>query len=219
MAMFAFANMMLKYKRSRLPRDVETPWLVTILGFIGVILAFIGNALANPSMLMYFAFYFSGTMFLFLLMFYRVRILKILLYFVKLLVHKQSVHNAIAKKIQELNSSKIIFFTRDDNLAVLNKVMLYVRDNEQTNWVILVHVYKDLESIPPKLEEHCRLMEQLWPKYRVDYVQVKGEFGPAIIDNLAAKFNVPKNFMFITTPSENFTHKVADLGGVRLVTH
>jgi hypothetical protein len=219
MAMFAVSNMLLKYKRSRLPRTHHAHWIVVFIGFAGVVIAFIGNALANPDMIVYFAIYFSGTMTLFALMFYRVRFLKILLYFVKLLISNKNIHNIVMAKIQELNSQKIVFFTRDDNLALLNKVMLYVRDNEQANWVIFVHVYKEEGDVPPLLEEHCKLMELLWPKYRVDFVSVKGTFSPNIIDKLCKRLAVPKNFMFITTPSSNFAHKIADLGGVRLVTH
>jgi len=220
MGLFALANMMLKYKRSRLPREAYAAWPIVIIAFFGVVAAFVANALVAPFVLLYFLVYFIATMLLFLLMFWRVRLLKILLYFCKILVRSAAVHTAIAKQIQKLSSSKVIFFTRDDNLAVLNKAMLYVRGNEQTNWVLMVHVYQEEEAgAPSKLEEHCRLLEQLWPKYRVDYIAVKGQFGPALIDQLSEKLGVPKNFMFITTPSSKFAHKLADLGGVRLVTH
>jgi len=219
MAMFAVGNMMLKYKRSKLPRELYTPWPVVVAAFFGVVAAFIANAIYNTSVLLYFVIYFGGTMFLFMMMFWRIRVLKIVLYFCKLVIKNPGIHTAIEKKIQQLNSSKVIFFTREDTLAVLNKALLYIRDNEQTNWVIIAHVYKNKEDIPPKLEENCRLMEQAWPKYRIDFVTVQGEFIPQTIDLISNKLGVPKNFMFITTPSAKFTHKLSDLGGVRLVTH
>jgi amino acid transporter len=155
MAMFAVGNMMLKYKRSRLPRESYTPWPVVVVAFFGVVAAFIANAIFNTAVLLYFVIYFGGTMFLFMLMFWRIRILKIVLYFCKILTKRPTIHNALERKIQELNSSKVIFFCRDDNIALVNKALLYIRDNEQTNWVIIVHVYKRKEDIAPKLEENC----------------------------------------------------------------
>jgi len=84
---------------------------------------------------------------------------------------------------------------------------------------MMVHVYKHKDQIPSKLEEHVRLLEQAWPKFRIDLIVVQGEFGPNLIDQLSYRLGVPKNFMFITTPSEKFSHKISDLGGLRLVTH
>eukprot|EP01114_Cavostelium_apophysatum_P015374 TRINITY_DN4166_c0_g1_i2.p1 TRINITY_DN4166_c0_g1~~TRINITY_DN4166_c0_g1_i2.p1 ORF type:complete len:690 (-),score=187.13 TRINITY_DN4166_c0_g1_i2:69-2084(-) len=218
MAMFAISNMMLKYKRSQLPRELIAPWPVVIIAFLGVTVAFIANLMANPSVLPPFAAYFVGTMALFVVMFLRINLLKILLYFIKMIFKKKSMQDAIARKIQDLNSSKVIFFTRDDNIAILNKAVLYIRDNEQTNWILMVCVYKSVEDIPPKLEEVCHTLDTAYPKFRIDPVIVNGEFGPQLIDQLSLVTGVPKNFMFITTPSEHFTHKLSDFGGVRLVT-
>jgi hypothetical protein len=217
--MFAVSNMMLKYKRSKLPRDVITPWPVVVLAFFGVVAAFIANLLANEQVIPYFLMYFAGCMVVFLGMFWRVRLMKLLYYFCHLVIHNPNVNNWIAKKIQELNSSKVIFFTKEDNLALLNKAMLYIRDNESTNWVIFVNVYDSKDKIPPRFEECCKILEQCWPKYRIDFVAAQGHFGPALVDQLSERLGVPKNFMFIATPSERFSHKMGDLGGLRLVTH
>lgn len=211
--------MMLKYKRSTLPREVYTPWIVVVIAFCGVVAAFIANLLANPNVIPYFIMYFIGTMSIFLMMFWRVRLMKLLFYFANLLIHNEKVNYWIGRQIQKLNDVKIVFFTKTDNMALLNKAMLYVRDNEQSNWVIIVHVYQKKENIPPKLEEYCHILEQAWPKYRVDLVLVQGEFGPTLVDQISEKLGVPKNFMFISTPSSRFTHKLGDLGGLRLVTH
>jgi len=82
----------------------------------------------------------------------------------------------------------------------------------------MVHVYQNKEDIPKKLEEYCKILDLAYPKFRIDYIAVKGDFGPKMIDQLSNKLGVPKNFMFLTTPSEKFSHKVSDFGGVRLVT-
>jgi len=219
MALFAIGNMLLKYKRAKLPKEVNTPWIVVIIAFCGVIVAFISNLIGNPTVIKPFGIYFGATMAFFILMFLRISLLKILLFFTKKVIKNQRLHRFIERQIQKLNGAKIVFFTREDDIAVLNKAILYIRDNEQTNWIVIVHVYQVQENIPPKLEQNVRILDEAYPKFRIDLVTVRGEFGPVLVDQIATKLDVPKNFMFITTPSERFAHKVSDLGGVRLVTH
>ena len=40
---------------------------------------------------------------------------------------------AIRSKISQINSQEFVFFTRGDNIANLNQVMLYVLNNEHTS--------------------------------------------------------------------------------------
>lgn len=219
MGLFAIGNMLLKYKRSKLPRDVVAPWIVVILAFLSVTTGFIGNLMLNLEVFKYFLLYFICTLVVIVIMFMRVTLLKILLYFCKRLVKNQRVQHYIARQIQKVNETKMIFFAKSDSIAALNKAVLYVRDNEQTNWLLIVHVYQDREGIPARLAENVKLLDEAYPKMRIDLVLVRGEFGPDMIEKLVNKLSVPKNFMFITCPGETFNHKVADLGGVRLVTH
>jgi len=219
MGLFAIGNMLLKYKRSKLPREVVAPWAVVILAFASVVAGFTGNLIINGTVFKYFLIYFIATLIVIVIMFMRVTLLKIMLYFCKRLVKNTKVQNYIARQIQKVNETKMIFFAKNDSISALNKAVLYVRDNEQTNWLLIVHVYHDREGIPPRLAQNVQLLDEAYPKMRIDLVLVRGDFGPAMIDKLVHKLSVPKNFMFITCPGETFTHKVSDLGGVRLVTH
>ena len=81
----------------------------------------------------------------------------------------------------------------------------------------VVFVYSDENVIPPKLAEHLSFIDHTYPRIRIDFVAVKGEFGPEIIEQLSRRFNVPKNLMFIATPGDRFPHRIEDLGGVRLI--
>eukprot|EP01111_Echinosteliopsis_oligospora_P016693 TRINITY_DN7020_c0_g1_i2.p1 TRINITY_DN7020_c0_g1~~TRINITY_DN7020_c0_g1_i2.p1 ORF type:complete len:356 (+),score=74.72 TRINITY_DN7020_c0_g1_i2:1055-2122(+) len=220
MTLFAFGNMLLKYKRSKLPREVIASWPTVILATGFVIAGFIGTVINNPIVLIYFLVYFTITMLVIAIMFTRVTLLKLLLFFCKrLFANRASLQTAIARQIQQVNETKMIFFTKTDSIAALNKAVLYVRDNEQTNWLLIVHVYTAKESIPPRLQSNVQMLDEAYPKMRIDLVLVHADFGPTIVDKLAVRLAVPKNFMFITCPGETFTHKVADLGGVRMVTH
>jgi len=218
MALFAIGNMLLKYKRAKLPKENHTPWAVVIIGFIGVIIGFVANLVGAPEIVKPFGLYFGVTMAFFMIMFIRTSILRVLLYFGKRYIRWQRFHNFIEKQIQLLNSSKIVFFAKEHDLGILNKAMLYVRDNEETHWVVIAHVYRNVADIPPKLEQNVAMLHEAYPKFRIDLVTIHGDFGPKLMEELSIKMGVPKNFMFITTPSERFAHKVADLGGVRLVT-
>jgi len=71
--------------------------------------------------------------------------------------------------------------------------------------------------LAPTLAEHLRLIDQLYPQLRVDFVAVKGSFGPELVEALSRRFRIPKNHMFIGTPGDRFPHRIEDLGGVRVV--
>jgi len=219
MALFAVGNMLLKYKRSRLPREVIAPWPVVLFAFCAVVAGLVGNVIKNQDVMVYFILYFGLTLFVIMIMFMRVSILKIVVYFSRIVFKSTYIHRSIENKIKQYNRTKMIFFCKDDDIAVLNKAILYVRDNEQTNWIMIVHAYTVLEDVPPNLAEYVRLLDMAYPKIKLDLVLVKGQFGPAFVDHVAAQLGIPKNFCFITCPSERFTHKVSDLGGVRMVTH
>jgi hypothetical protein len=51
----------------------------------------------------------------------------------------------------------------------------------------------------------------------IDFVSIKGVFGPELIERLSRRLGVPKNYMFIGTPGDRFPHEIEALGGVRLI--
>ena len=81
--MFALANMRLKFCRPRLPRGVEIGWLGVVLGFICMFIGLIGNCVVNPDLIYYFGCYVVFFFSVILLTFLRIKIVKILFYFVQ----------------------------------------------------------------------------------------------------------------------------------------
>ena len=71
--------------------------------------------------------------------------------------------------------------------------------------------------MPPDLGKQLQTIDRLYPQLRIDFLAVKGTFGPELIERLSRRLGVPKNYMFIGTPGDRFPHRVEDLGGVRLV--
>ena len=78
MTIFAFGNILLKIKRPSLPREIWVSWLHSIVGLLSVLVALMGNILGKPELLTYFFVYFLIVGTLVLIMFQRVRIMRLL---------------------------------------------------------------------------------------------------------------------------------------------
>jgi hypothetical protein len=65
--------------------------------------------------------------------------------------------------------------------------------------------------------EDFEVLDRAYTEIAMEYVPIVGKFGPELIDDLSRKWKIPKNFMFISSPTEKFTYKVEELGGVRLI--
>ena len=91
-------------------------------------------------------------------------------------------------------------------------------ENEQTNRLKVVHVYEDEDEIPrgPR-GAACASSTTSTRDLRIDFLAVRGKFGPELIELLSRRLDVPKNYMFIGTPGDHFPHRIEALGGVRLI--
>jgi amino acid transporter len=222
MACFALGNMILKVKRARLPRQFRASWPAVLVGFVAVAVGLLGNLLLNPQgvgVFLSYASVFGGAL---LLMFLRIQLLKLLLLFMRSIIERLRLasnwmQNVVGGKIAQILGYPVIYFTRGDNIALLNRCALYVMENEQTNCLKVVHVYNDDSPTPPELAQHLHVIDRLYPDLRIDFVAVKGKFGPEFIDRLSRRLRVPKNYMFIGTPGDKFPHRIEELGGVRVI--
>ncbi|EGZ14182.1 hypothetical protein PHYSODRAFT_286763 [Phytophthora sojae] len=258
MAMFSCACMLLKGKRSEIPRDIHAPWAAVIVGFILVVVAIFANLLGDPSVLMYFAIYFIVVMFVMFVMFERVTILRCILVMMKKMAPSRYGKAAavglatdssseiehtgargghtIARTIVSIRDAPIVFFCKVPDLTIINKAIIYMRRNEQTHTLRIVHVFSDEEADAPVLasfREMAALFDSMYPKIRVDFVSVRGEFGPAMIEWLSRSMKVPfgpamiewlsrsmkvpRNMMFITQPDFLSAERVSTVG-VRVIT-
>jgi len=222
MALFGIGNMMLKVRRARLPREDRASWPTVTLALVAVLLGLLGNLLLDPAYIRVFASYFAGVGAIVAVMFLRVHLMRGVLFVVRavserVLAANRWVRDTVRAKIDEINSRAVIYFTKGDDPAALNRAALYVLENEQTNRMQVITVYGDESEIPPQLAEHLADIDRLYPQLRIDFLAVKGTFGPEIIEKLSQRLGVPKNYMFIGTPGDRFPHRVEALGGVRLI--
>ncbi|HEX5655578.1 MAG TPA: APC family permease, partial [Polyangiales bacterium] len=222
MALFALGNMMLKIKRGRLPRAIRASWLTVLLAMAAVLAGLVGNVLLDPAYVRMFGLYFACSLAIVAVMLLRVALLRSFLLafrsaFDRVLRWSQSVSSTLAAKIQALNARPVVYFTRGDQVEHLNRAALYVLENEQTSHLVVVHVYKEQSEIPEALAEQLAHIDKCYPELRIDFMAVEGRFGPELIELLSSRLGVPKNYMFIGTPSDRFSHRVEELGGVRLI--
>ncbi|WP_427873807.1 hypothetical protein [Flavobacterium sp. MMS24-S5] len=122
----------------------------------------------------------------------------------------------LEKLSSEINSQEFVFFTKGDDITILNKVLQYVEDNETTKKLKIVHVKKDPVD-NEALKKDLEVLDRAYGGLDIEYIEIEGTFGHEIIDELSEKWKIPKNFMFIGSPGNKFSYRVADLGGVRLI--
>ncbi|KAL0488542.1 amino acid permease YdaO [Acrasis kona] len=231
MFLFAFGDLVLKYKRSRLRRTSRAKRTIIVLAMIGVVVALMANILSGPDHVKYFVLYYGLTAFLVMCMLWRIKILSVVIF---LFLSKRKylpgrlkyIVNWLIDRAKEIKSQSMIYYTKNDSLAMLNKAILYVRQNELTDWLRVVHVVNinnsDQEEIKKHVQEVKNMVSSLDPAYddvRIDCIIVYSnhDFGPKVIDYISTRYNIPKNLMFISCPSERFSHKISDLGGVRII--
>jgi len=109
-----------------------------------------------------------------------------------------------------------VFFTKADNVAILNKVMQYVQNNETTRKLKIVHIKIESETNALLIND-IEVLDRAYPEIDIEFIEIEGIFSPDLIDELSKKWNIPKNFMFIASPGDRFPYRVAELGGVRLI--
>jgi amino acid transporter len=222
MALFAIGNLLLKRTRARLPRSERASWPTVAAALFAVLVGLLGNMLLDPRNVEVFAVYFLFTAAAVALMFLRIELLKLALFLSRAVVTRilswnEWIRSFISRKITEIGAMGVVYFTKGDDAVLLNRVALYVLQNEQTRRLTVVHVYRRENEIPGHLAEGLATIDHLYPQLRIDFLAVRGEFGPEIIERLSRHLNVPKNYMFIASPGDRFPHRIEDLGGVRVI--
>lgn len=221
MVLFAAGNMLLKTKRARLPRESRASWPTVTAALLGALVGLIGNILLDPITLEIFEGYFAATAAVVVIMFLRLQILRLALVLLDRALHffggsKSRLRARILERIERIKNTAMLYFTKGDSLVTLNQAALYVLENEQTSVLKVVHVHAG-DDIPPGLASQLHTIDLLYPQLKIDFLAVKGQFGPAIVDSISRRLGIPKNYMFIGTPGDRFPHRIEDLGGVRVV--
>ncbi len=227
MVLFGIGNILLKVRRKQLPRPEKASWGAVLLAILAVIIALVGNILmtpkdGSPSNLVVFLDYFIPAIIFIIIMLNRIVLLNFLLNVIhsvfdpiRSLVLRTD--KKILSTINKINSQEFVFFTKGDNIATLNKVMLYITKNEHTKKLKIVLALDKGAILPKNLEQEIDFLNREYPEIDIEFIIEKGKFNPELIKTLSKRWNIPINFMFIGSPSDKFPYKIQDLGGVRLI--
>lgn len=222
MALFGIGNFLLKVKRDRLPRPERASWLALSIAILAVMAAIIGNITLNPSYLWIFLEYLVPTLFVVFFMLYFSYILKGFLtvsifFFPKSNKFSKRMNKKIKQKLAEISGKQFVFFTNNDDVANLNKVLLYIKDNEPTRKLKIVAVIEKGITVTENLKKDIEVLDRSYPEIHIEFIEEPGHFGPEKIQELSKRWKIPTNFMFIGAPSEKFEFQVQELGEVRLI--
>ncbi|MBD0297398.1 MAG: APC family permease [Flavisolibacter sp.] len=222
MVYFGFGNFLLKIKRSRLPRPEYAPSFMVALAILFILIALYFNVKLHPDYLIVFLQYFIPAITILYLLLNRKQILQYLLMVITSFFDTVKRWAAISRfhitrKIRKLSEQEFIYFTKGDDIAKLNKVMIYVQENEITTKLKIVTVLKEGQEISPAFMSDLEVLDRAYPDINIEFVKLRGTFGPELIQQLCKEWEVPTNFMFISSPSNKFSHRIADLHGVRLI--
>lgn len=227
MALFGIGNILLKVKRKTLPRPEKASWIAVIIAVSAVVTALVGNIVMSPKddlprNLNVFLLYFIPSILFIVVMLNRTMLLKLVLNIIDAIFNPIREFVAKAdKKIQQtvdrINEQEFVFFTKGDNIAALNKVMLYITKNEHTKKLKIVLVLERGQKSPENLPQEIDFLDREYPEIDIEFIIEEGKFSPKIIQTLSKKWNIPINFMFIGSPGDKFLYKVEELGGVRLI--
>ena len=228
MGLFGIGNILLKIKRQKLPRPERATWIAVFLAVGAVAIALVGNIIKKPlpgehANFTIFIEYFIPAMLFVGIMLNRIALLEILLKFIEylfvpVLKFVSRTNTNILLTIDKIEAQEFVFFTRGDNIANLNKVLLYIQGNEHTKKIKIVTVSpeRDQELIN-RLRQDIEFLDREYPEITIEFVEIEGTFAPELIENLSREWNIPDNFMFIGSPGDHFPFRVEELGGVRLI--
>lgn len=222
MVLFGIGNLLLKIKRKRLPRPERARWISVLVAIAAVVAAIIGNIVLNPPYLVIFIEYLIPTLLVVFFMLYHTYFLRSALYIINYLSpEKDNFWGVINKKtkykLAEVSGQEFVFFTNHDNVETLNRVMLYMKENEPTRKLKIVAVLEKGNSVIPNLKVDIEVLDRAYPDIQIDFVEEPGVFGPEKIKELSKRWGIPTNFMFIGSPGDGFPYKIQELGEVRLI--
>ncbi|KAI7908274.1 amino acid permease-domain-containing protein [Cokeromyces recurvatus] len=222
---FTFANIMIKYKRNRLPRLSKVSLPTVLLTCLILLASLIGNIIINPMIAEYFVIYFIVVLVVVLSMLKRCWLWKLCYWLFSQmdLLHKYYPHLSekieyfIQVHIKKIRKNPIVFFLKTDEPHVMNKAIQYIKKNEDAGQIKFIHLYQHLNDIPDHLEAHHHMLDQIYPKIQIDLIFIQGEFSPETVDSISRQLNISKSQMFMACPGKDFKHSFGDFGGLRII--
>ncbi|KAJ7688183.1 AAAP amino acid permease [Mycena rosella] len=219
MALFPIALLSLKFNRGRLPRDNKTPLSVIIVTLMITAAVFAGNVAIDPSTAGYFSAYLIGVLAVFAATQNQVRLLHVVYwtYDQYPVLHRWSVTkawgNSLVGLMGRLKRQPICILVKTDEINHLLHMILYVRENEETSCIKMVHFCDEEQcEIPSELEANARILDEAFPEITIDLIIVQDSFVPVNVTSLAHRLQIPTSLMFMSCPGSHSHYPVAQFG-------
>lgn len=222
MALFAVGNLLLKSKHPDLKRSAQAKGITVAIALAGVLLALLGNVVLNPDYVRIFGLYFAAAVAIVAMMFFRSKLLTLLLKAAKRLcelpiLRRLQTGHRIAALLQEVQCRSIIFVATKGTRCEIRQAAEYVRRNEQMRILKIVWCYDNTSAIPKELSEIRSELDQEFRDLHIDLLLVRGQLEPSLLEALSQRMDVPLNYMFITASAAASIDDLSQWGGVRIV--
>ncbi|KXN88407.1 hypothetical protein AN958_07313 [Leucoagaricus sp. SymC.cos] len=217
MSLFPLSLLLLKYNRNRLRRGRRTTLFTVFCALLITSIAIAGNIVVNPRTFGYFAAYFIGITFSFFSTQNKSHVLCLLYwtYDQYPMLHrwrKTSHWNVIlVTTIQWLKKQPVCILVNNDEMSQLFRMVIYVRKNEETSCLKIVHFFDEEKGVPSELEANARILDEAFPELTIDLILIPGQFEPKSVAALSHRLNIPTSLMFMNCPGLNFRHSIAEL--------
>jgi hypothetical protein len=132
-----------------------------------------------------------------------------------------------AKELRRVEGSMVAFFIKQRDIRLMNKAIVYVKENENCREILFLHVCNE-EQHKKEEESDCdsyfssdvATLQKVYPKMKLRFQEVVTieEFDGPLLRKLSQQYGIRNDKMFISCPSKKFPHDIAELGGVRLIT-
>ncbi len=220
MTLFAIGNLVLRVTRPDLKRTYKGPVIYVILAMMATIAGIVGNMLIDPRNVVFFSFYFFPAVALVLLMIYRDYIFEGIL----AATHRVPwLYKLAYPWFEHIIKPKIILFAHSPEK--LYKALEYIRKNETSRNIVIVHCLENGDHDHPKkyedtFAEFLRVFHEakVFPNFKMEYVvETEGEFGPETIRKYANRFKVSLNSVFVGSIHDSHGFTFEEMGGVRII--
>ena len=219
MTLFGIGNILLKIRRKELKRTYRAGRTTIFVAIVATTLGMLGNVVIDYKNLLFFMQYFIPTVFLVVLMYLRIPILRGVLQVLNNLMTRILLwRTSIIDNITAITEQQVILFTRGGNLARLNTAFMYILKNESSRSVIVLHLYNHPEHNKEQdIQDSLDTLKEIYPTLKSNLVVRKEKFSSEIVDAVSKEFEVPKNNIFIGAPEEKHSFSIQYLGGVRVI--
>jgi len=120
--------------------------------------------------------------------------------------------------VERMRKSTVVVLVKTDEIDHLFKMVDYVRKNEETSSIKLVHFCGDnMVDVPTELDANSKILDETFPQITIDLIFIQASFAPANVICASNKLGVPLSQFFLSCPGSGSRESFIEIG-LRIVT-